>query len=138
IEIDEYMQFAVEHWINSNPIIKPVGYGIADYLHTTLSNLKDSTELPELFMKSKEEKALWRMLRRVSDRISIELDSVNLDMATRVEEYRIKDILIKINKEKREAYMIAAGDQKAIPFDTLQRNPSAVFKDLVELLARSH
>ncbi|WP_394578728.1 DUF2357 domain-containing protein [Cytobacillus firmus] len=131
---DEYMQFNVEHWINCNPIIKPVGYGIAEYMHTTLSSLKESTELPELFMKSKEEKTLWRMLRRVSDRISIELDSANLDMATKVEEYKIKNVLIKINKENREAYLIGENDQKTVPFDTLQRNPSSIFRDLINLL----
>lgn len=136
--IDEYMQFEVEHWINCNPIIKPVGYGIAEYMHTTLSNLKESTELPELFMKSKDEKTLWRMLRRVSDRISIELDSVNLDMATKIEEYRIKGILIKLNKENREAYFNVKGDQKTVLFETLQRNPSAIFKDLIEMLDRVH
>ncbi|MGD6900463.1 DUF2357 domain-containing protein [Bacillus infantis] len=85
--LKEYMQFEVEHWINCNPIIKPVGYGIAEYMHTTLSNLKDATELPELFMKSAEEKTLWRMLRRVSDRISIGLDAVDLDAATRVKDF---------------------------------------------------
>ncbi len=136
--IDEYMQFEVEHWINCNPIIKPVGYGIAEYIHTTLSNLKESTELPELFMKSKEEKTLWRILRRVSDRISIELDSVNLDDATKVEEFRIKGNLIKISKENREAYFNVEGEQKTVPFDTLQRNPSAIFKDLIEMLDRVH
>lgn len=132
--IDEYMQFEVEHWINCNPIIKPVGYGIAEYMHTTLNHLKESTELPELFMKSKEEKTLWRMLRRVSDRISIELDSANLDMATKIEEYRIKNVLIKINKENREVSLIGEGDQKIVPFDILQRNPSSIFKDLINLL----
>lgn len=131
---DEYMQFEVEHWYNCNPIIKPVGYGIAEYMHTTISNLKESTELPELFMKSKEEKTIWRMLRRVSDRISIELDSANLDMATKVEEYRIKNVLIKINKENREVSLIGDGDQKTVPFDTIQRNPSSIFRDLINLL----
>ncbi len=132
--IDEYMQFKVEHWINCNPIIKQVGYGIAEYMQTTVSNLKESTELPELFMKSKEEKTLWKMLRRVSDRISIDLDSANLDIATKVEEYRIKNVLIKINKEKREAYLIGKGDQKTVPFETLQRNPCSIFRDLINLL----
>ncbi|USK37125.1 restriction endonuclease-like protein [Cytobacillus firmus] len=134
---DEYMDFEVEHWINCNPIIKPVGYGIAEYMHTTLNNLKESIELPELFMKSKEEKTLWRMLRRVSDRISIELDSANLDVATKVEEYRIKNVLIKINKDNREVYLIGEGEQKTVPFDSLQRNLSAVFKDLIEMLDRA-
>ncbi|PWW32296.1 hypothetical protein DFO73_101560 [Cytobacillus oceanisediminis] len=131
---DEYMQFEVEHWINCNPIIKPVGYGIAEYMYTTLNNLKESTELPELFMKSKEEKTLWRMLRRVSDRISIELDSVNLDMATMVEEYRIKNILIKINKEDRKVSLIGKSYQKTESLDLLQRNPSSIFKELIDML----
>lgn len=87
---------------------------MAAYIHTTLNHLKESTELPELFMRSKEEKTLWRMLRRVSDKISIELDSMNLDTATRVEEYRIKNVLIKINKDKREVSLIGSEDQKTV------------------------
>ncbi|ASV67802.1 hypothetical protein [Cytobacillus kochii] len=105
-------------------------------MQTTLNHLKESTELPELFMRSKEEKTLWRMLRRVSDKISIELDSVELDIATKVEEYRIKNVLIKINKDKREVYLIGSDDQKTVSLDTLQRNPSFVFRELVGLLGR--
>jgi uncharacterized protein len=131
---EEYMQFEVEHWINCNPIIKPVGYGIAEYMFATLSNLKDATELPELFMKSEEEKTLWRMLRRVSDRISIGLDAVDLDAATRVEEYGIRDVLVGIDRDKREVYLIGGSGQKTVYFDVLQRNPAGVFRSLVEML----
>ncbi|MGD6878418.1 DUF2357 domain-containing protein [Bacillus infantis] len=132
--LEEYMQFEVEHWINCNPIIKPVGYGIAEYMYTTLSNLEDAAELPELFMKSAEEKTLWRMLRRVSDRISIGLDSVNVDAATRVEEYRIRDVLVRIDRDSREVYLVGERDQKTVDFDVLQRNPAGVFRSLVEML----
>ncbi|KAB2331288.1 restriction endonuclease-like protein [Bacillus mesophilum] len=131
---DDYMQFEVEHWINCNPIIKPVGYGIAEYMHTTLSNLRESKELPELFMKSKEEKTLWRMLRRVSDKITIELDSEFLDTATVVEEFRIKNILIQINKEMREVTLVGTDHQTTESLDSMQRNPSTVFRALIELL----
>ncbi|MEK5104933.1 restriction endonuclease-like protein [Cytobacillus sp. FSL M8-0252] len=133
---EEYMQFEVDHWINCNPIIKPVGYGVSVYMQTTLNHLKESTELPELFMRSKEEKTLWRMLRRVSDKISIELDSVEIDIATKVEEYRIKNVLIKINKDKREVSLIGSEAQKTVSLDTLQRNPPFVFRELVGLLGR--
>ncbi|WP_306010434.1 restriction endonuclease-like protein [Bacillus sp. MMSF_3328] len=133
-ELEEYMQFEVEHWTNCNPIIKPVGYGIAEYMFTTLSNLKDAAELPELFMKSAEEKTLWRMLRRVSDRISIGLDAVDLDAATRVEEYGIRDVLVRIDRDSREVYLIGGSGQKRVHFDVLQRNPAGVFRSLVEML----
>ncbi|MFP7442940.1 restriction endonuclease-like protein [Bacillus infantis] len=132
--LEEYMQFEVEHWINCNPIIKPVGYGIAEYMHTTLSNLKDAAELPELFMKSAEEKTLWRMLRRVSDRISIGLDSVNVDAATRVEEYGIRDVLVRIDRDSREVYLVGESDQKTVQFEVLKRNPAGIFRSLVEML----
>ncbi|OXT15821.1 restriction endonuclease [Bacillus sp. OG2] len=132
--LEEYMQFEVEHWTNCNPIIKPVGYGIAEYMFTTLSNLKDAAELPELFMKSAEEKTLWRMLRRVSDRISIGLDSVIVDVATRVEEYRIRDVLVRIDRDSREVYLIGGSGQKKVHFEVLKRNPAGVFRSLVEML----
>lgn len=138
LETSEYMQFEVNHWINCNPTIKPVGYGIAEYMITTLSNLKESTELPELFMKSKEEKTLWRMLRRVSDKISIELDSNHLDMATMIEEFSFKNVIIRINKENREISLIGEGYQKTESLDTLLKNPSLIFKELIITLDSVH
>jgi hypothetical protein len=53
----------------------PVGYGIAVYAMTTLNTIKQAKELPELFMKSSEEIALWRLLRRLSDRVRFDLDA---------------------------------------------------------------
>jgi hypothetical protein len=66
---DGLVRFVVDSWLNLGTVIKPVHYGIAGYAMTTLTHLKEAKELPELFMKSKDELSVWRMLRRVSDRI---------------------------------------------------------------------
>jgi hypothetical protein len=71
----DIVSFTVEHWKKLNKVIVPVGYGVAQYMMTTLRNLENSTELPELFMKSEEEKVVWQMLRRMSDRINVDLDN---------------------------------------------------------------
>ncbi|GAA3328646.1 hypothetical protein GCM10020331_073460 [Ectobacillus funiculus] len=52
------MEKKLEHFI------RPVGYGIHVYTMTHMSLLKGVRELPELFMKSKEERLLWQTLRR--------------------------------------------------------------------------
>jgi hypothetical protein len=75
------VHFIVQSWINLPDVIKPVQYGIAGYAMTTLTHIKEAKELPKLFMKSKDEMTIWRMLRRVSDRITFELDSEQLDAA---------------------------------------------------------
>ncbi len=127
-------RFEVEHWIPLPRLIKPVRYGIATYLMTTLNQLKEAEELPELFMKSKEEMALWRTLRRVSDRIQLELDAENVDEATRVKEYRIRDISIAI--EGGQLVFHKDGDKRTVPAETLKTNPTAVFRMLVNMLSR--
>ena len=57
-----------------------------------MNMLQEAKELPELFMKSKNEMVLWRMLRRISDKIKIELDKSILENATGVDTFTIKDI----------------------------------------------
>ena len=74
VEQVEYVRFHVEYWLKLPQVIRPVHYGIANYAITTIDTLKEAQELPELFMKSKNEMVLWRMLRRVSDRVKVELD----------------------------------------------------------------
>ncbi|MFD1608655.1 DUF2357 domain-containing protein [Oceanobacillus luteolus] len=126
--------FEVEIWENLLDVIKPVQYGIANYMLTTLDMLKDSTELPELFMKSKEEVTLWKMLRRVSDRIQLELDDNTIDYATGVTEFRIKDINIQLKKDTQELAIDNGNEMEIVPYDKLKRNPSAVFRMLVGML----
>ncbi|WP_316568857.1 restriction endonuclease-like protein [Neobacillus sp. YIM B06451] len=135
INSKDFMQFKVSQWKDLNPIIKPVHYGISNYILTSLNTLKESTELPELFMKSKEETTIWRMLRRVSDQIKLDLDHNELDRATHIREYRIKDIQVKMNIKEREIVFEKNGEETLISVDELERNPSGGFRVLVRLLA---
>lgn len=132
--INEKVQFNVEHWTNLQTVIKPVNYGIATYIMTTLTNLKEAKELPELFLKSKEEMTLWKMLRRVSDRIKLDLDNVNVDEAMMIKEYQIKDIKISIDQSKQEMVFTNVKEQIVMPLDKLRTNPTSVYKMLVEML----
>ncbi|WP_088102984.1 hypothetical protein [Halalkalibacter urbisdiaboli] len=120
--------FHVESWVNVKQVIKLVHYGIAGYAMTTLNLIKEANELPELFMKSKDELSIWRMLRRISDQIKIELDSEQLDEAKSVRSYRVSGLEIRMNPE--ESVVEIAGESKSwkVSYRDLQRNPSSVFR----------
>jgi len=130
--------FEVEVWKNLSQVIKPIQYGIANYILTTLHSLKESTELPELFMKSKEEVSVWRVLRRISDQIKLDLDDQWLDHASSVTEYRIKDIIITMDQDRREMMLNNGSLQERIPIEKLERNTSAVFRLLIDMLESSN
>jgi predicted component of viral defense system (DUF524 family) len=131
---ENYVRFNVEAWVNLKDIIKPVGYGIAVYIMSTLQMLKQSKELPELFMKSSEEVSLWRMLRRVSNKVSFELDARYLDQASKIERYRFKDIVVVMDYENKQIVMSRNSKQIIMELDSLTRHPSTVYKQLIELL----
>jgi uncharacterized protein len=133
-ESGEHFRFKVNHWTNLPQVIKPVHYGISSYVMTTLNSLKEAKELPELFMKSKEELVIWRMLRRVSDQIKVDLDDSNLNKASRISEYNIKDIKIIMDKQEGRVNFLKNGKDETIPVVELEKNPSGVFKKLMELL----
>ena len=80
-------------------LIRPVGYGIQTYTITTMSLLKEVQELPELFMKSKEERALWKTLRRFTKQVKVELDHRNLDEASSIKSYYVQDAQIWVDYE---------------------------------------
>ncbi|MBT2720222.1 restriction endonuclease-like protein [Bacillus sp. ISL-46] len=131
----ELIRFKVAYWMNLNPIIKPVHYGISKYVLTTLSVLKEATELPELFMKSKEEMIIWRILRRVSDRIKLDLDDSELDHASSVMEYRIKGMKVIMHKSERNIVFVKNDVKKEVPFEDLEKNPTGVFKVLMGIMS---
>jgi uncharacterized protein len=131
----DVIRFNVDYWINLNPIIKPVHYGISSYILTTLNTLQEARELPELFMKSKEEMVLWRMLRRVSDRIKVDLDDTKLDRASQVMEYRIKEIKVMMNKIERKIIFSKDHFLKEVSLEELEKNPTGVFRVLMEILS---
>lgn len=127
---NQHVHFEVEHWTRLSPVIKPVHYGIATYMMTTLNHLKEAKELPELFMKSRKEMALWRTLRRVSDQIKLELDAINVDQATKIKKYHIEEKDISFMIEGENLVILKPGKRSVLPLKTLKNHPSAVFKQL--------
>lgn len=128
------VRFKINYWINLKNVIKPVNYGIANYMLTTINDLKEAKELPELYMKTNNEKIIWRMLRRVSDQIKVDLNSNILDQATEVNQYRIKDISIQLKKESKEIVLSYRDERQTLPLNSLDREPTDVFKRIVQLL----
>lgn len=130
--MDEYVKFEIESWHFLKNIVRPVGYGISVYTMTTLNTLQEAKELPELFMKSKEEITLWRMLRRLSNRIRFDLDDRYLDKASKIEAYRMKDIVIKL--ADHQLVIAKGGKSKTLPMDDLLKQPSMVFKEILRMM----
>ncbi|WP_071394226.1 hypothetical protein [Bacillus tuaregi] len=130
----EQVRFHVDYWRNLQQVITPVHYGIANYALTSINMLKEARELPELFLKSQNELVLWRMLRRVSDQIKITLNENNLDEATYVHSYSIKNIKIELNKAKREIVFKKGNQEKVVSIEWLEKQPSKVFRIVLELV----
>lgn len=120
--------FHVSNWITLKYMIKPVGYGISSYMLTTLRSLNESTELPELYMKSSEETILWRMLRRVSDKIVLNLDNDNVDHAKQITNFKINNIKISFNRIEQSIKFTSNHKGFEVATHELIQNPSGVFK----------
>jgi uncharacterized protein len=103
---------------------------------TTLNTLKEAKELPELFMKSKEEVTLWRMLRRLSDRIRFDLDDRYLDKASKIKAYRIKDIVLHLDHDRNILNITKGHVSKTLKLEDLQKQPSMVFKEILKMMDR--
>jgi len=131
---DGVVTFEVTAWKNIETVIKPVGYGIAGSMMTTLSHLKEAKELPELFMKSAEEMTIWRTLRRVSDRVKVELDNETVDQATQVDLYRFKDVEVRMNYENQQLEIENKEEFQQISFEDMQKQPSKVFRVVVGMV----
>ncbi len=130
---DGEVRLTVESWVNLPDVIKPVNYGIAGYAMTTLAQLKEAKELPELFMKSKDELTVWRMLRRVSDRVKVELDAEHLDKASGGESYRFKDVEVRMNSEDGVIEIVKARVQRVVEMEELRRRPTGVFREVLRV-----
>lgn len=131
---DKTVIFNIREWLLTKQQIKPVKYGIATYMLTTLKQLNEAKELPELYMKNTKETTLWRMLRRISDRITIHLDEQILDKASAVEKYSFQDIEIHLNKEEQNLLIKNNKKELILSSSLLIEQPSIVFKDVLSLL----
>lgn len=134
VEVDgKYVLFSVSEWKELEMVIQPVGYGIATYMMTTLQDLKSARELPELFMKSEEEKLVWKMLRRVSSSVSVKLDKWVIDEANVIDSFGIEDMEISFVTERQ---MLVLKTRKGyIDFSVLEikKYPLKVFRGMREL-----
>jgi uncharacterized protein len=130
---DGNVLFHIQSWQRTNQLIKPVKYGIATYMITTLTQLEEANELPELYMKNKHEATLWKMLRRVSDRINIKLNDHNLDEASAVETFSFKNIEINLNRENNTISIFNGEEERIVSYELLIQQPSVVFKKVLSL-----
>lgn len=99
--------------------------------------LKEVQELPELFMKSNEERILWRMLRRFTKKVRIELDHSYLDQASAIKSYHIQNVHIKIDYELENVMIGKEVTLIELPLDLVVRNSSVLFKEVLEELEGS-
>lgn len=131
---DQQVEFLVDEWINLPNIIKPVNYGIAIYALTTIQNLLVAKDLPELFMKSENEKIIWKMLRRISDKIRIELDKPLLDDAQQIINYQIKGLQLQFDLGHKLIVTDSQGSSTEIELHEVKNKTTQVFKFLVNKL----
>lgn len=96
-----------------------------------MSLLKGVRELPELFMKSKEERLLWQTLRRFTKKIKIELDHPYLDLASAIKSYQIQNVHIMIDYKQGSVSINTEDTVKEIPLSAVVKNTSAFFKEVV-------
>jgi len=85
-------------------------------------------------MKTKEEVALWRMHRRVSDRVQFDLDARYLDQATRIERYRVKNITFELNHEQRKIVANIGDSSLEIYLKDILNQSSGVFKEILKII----
>lgn len=131
---DEHVHFELEPWKKLDHLIRPVGYGIQTYTITTMSLLKEVQELPELFMKSKEERTLWKTLRRFTKQVKVELDHRNLDEASSIKSYYVQDVQIWIDYENGVVMVGRDGLVKEVALELVVGRGSVLFREVLEVL----
>nr|CAB40610.2 putative transcription factor [Bacillus cereus ATCC 10987] len=131
---DEYVYFKLEPWKKLEHLIRPVGYGIQTYTITTMSLLKEVQELPEIFMKSKEERTLWKTLRRFTKQVKVELDHRNLDEASAIKSYYVQDVQIWVDYESGVVMVVGDGRVKEVPLELVIGRGSVLFREVLEVL----
>ncbi|MGG5793731.1 DUF2357 domain-containing protein [Bacillus nitratireducens] len=131
---DEYVYFELDPWKKLDHLIRPVGYGIQTYTITTMLLLKEVQELPELFMKSKEERTLWKTLRRFTKQVKVELDHRNLDEASSIKSYYVQDVQIWVDYENGVVMVGRDGLVKEVALELVVGRSSVLFREVLEVL----
>lgn len=130
------VSFYVKTWRPTKQLIKPVKYGISTYIMTTLTQLNEAKELPELFMKNKQETTLWKMLRRVSDRVTIQLNKPILDEASAVETFMFHNMELSLNRVEQTLSLKKGEEERTISSKLLIQHPTLIFKEVLSLIEK--
>ncbi|MBH0166751.1 DUF2357 domain-containing protein [Fictibacillus sp. 7GRE50] len=130
----QFVTFKLIVWKELTQVIKPVGYGIASYMLTTLNALKDARELPELYMKSKDELAVWRTMRRLFNNPKINLNHKFLDQASEIVQIQSGEILVSVGNHEIKLKRMGSMQTKLIIREDFLNNPSRLFKEVIKIL----
>jgi hypothetical protein len=74
------------------------------------------------------------MLRRVSDRIKVDLDSKQLDEARAVQSYRFKDVEVRMNRSESRIEVVKGEFFRVVDYEELRRKPSGVFREILKVM----
>ncbi len=124
----------VEPWKTLKGPIKPVHYGISHSIVTTLQHLQDADELPELFMKTDEHKQLWKMLRRFTKQVRVNLDQNVIDEASNINTMSAEDESLSFILEGDKVKVNAKGLTKWFLIEDFMNRPHLVFKEIIDFL----
>jgi uncharacterized protein len=131
---EQVVAFTVDIWKSLRNIIKPVGYGISSYMLTTLNTLKEASELPELYMKSNDELALWRTMRRLTKNPKLNLNHTEVDQASEIVQIQTGEVLVALSKKEIQVKRIGSMKLTSIDREEFLNNPNRLFKEVIDVL----
>jgi uncharacterized protein len=87
-------------------------------------------------MKTKEEITLWRMLRRISNQIKVQLDDKKLDYANHITYVNLENLDLDIQIDHLENTLIITNSSSINSLDIklLATSPSFVFKQILRMV----
>ncbi|MFG6494727.1 restriction endonuclease-like protein [Fictibacillus sp. UD] len=131
---EQVVTFTVIAWESLKKVIKPVGYGISSYMLTTLNTLKEAEELPELYMKSKDELAVWRTMRRLTKNPRIDLNHTSLDHASEIVQIQSGEVSVSVGKYEIQVKRIGSMQLESLDRAEFLINPNRLFKKVIDIL----
>ncbi|WP_144699630.1 restriction endonuclease-like protein [Fictibacillus phosphorivorans] len=130
----QLVTFTVTVWKELKQVIKPVGYGISSYMLTTLNSLKEAKELPELYMKSNDELAVWRTMRRLTNNPKVNLNHKHVDRASEIVQIQSGEILVSVSEFEIQVKRLVDSQFESIDKAEFVLNPNKLFKKVIDIL----
>jgi len=94
--------------------------------------LKKADTLPELSIRSLKEWRLWLELKRLKEEIKILIKNNSLDEIKEIEDFKIADLEVIIDKEQ----LMAASDDEIVEYsyEKFLKNPRNILNEIMELI----